>query len=233
MRKLKQDIKILHDKRTELGAIVAERAGTEGVSGELSQRALALKAWGDEFKDLNNTLQAYNNELLNLEGTIAHNAIKSRNNTLSSKITRQLRIRHEALTRKSSLVKARFNPPKIFPVSTRAFWTFVKEDVTYEDELRGFPKVNYTGIPSLIQWMEENTAPWRKRHLLLLLHGYTGLLHQVQTWCDEECIKSEISKETIVNEILDPFCESLMQVCASHTYTPLSSKEMLLIADSQ
>ena len=219
MRKLKNDIKDLEKKRKELRAIMNERAGTglptsvEDITGESSQRTLALEAYIDELKDLDSTIQVSTNDLLNLEGKVAHNAIKSRNSTLSSKITKQLRTCHEALTRKSPLAKARFNPPQVFPVSAKAFWTFVKEDLTYGEEIRGFPKVNYTGIPDLTRWMKENTAPWRKRHLLLLLHGYTGLLHQVQTWCAEECIKSEISRDTIVNEILDPFCEGLMQVC--------------------
>lgn len=143
-------------------------------------------------------------------------AAQSRSAILAKEINRYLNERHAVFMKSCPGAKTPYCPPKIFPVSVRAYWPLQKKneddpDAMPEDPLVGFPEEAYTGIPALKRWLYEATVPPRERHMKALLNRVVGLYYNLQTWSDKECekIKLHMTPEELQEEYLDVEYERL------------------------
>ncbi|KAK3401814.1 hypothetical protein B0T20DRAFT_450764 [Sordaria brevicollis] len=127
-------------------------------------------------------------------------AVQHRTSILAQGINRYLKGRHAVFIKNCPGANVPFCPPKIFPVSVKAYWPLQKrtgdddnDDAMPGTILEGFPDEAYTGIPALKSWLYEATIPQRERHMKALLHRLVVLYHNLQTWSDEECEKIKMN----------------------------------------
>lgn len=89
-----------------------------------------------------------------------YKAVQSRSNILADEINRYLKGRYAVFMKNCPGLEASYCPPRIFPVSVRAYWPLQPKieddfDVMPEDHMVGFPEEAYTGIPVLKSWLYE------------------------------------------------------------------------------
>ncbi|KAK3349591.1 hypothetical protein B0T25DRAFT_458228 [Lasiosphaeria hispida] len=154
----------------------------------------------------------------NLTGEAIYAAIKTRNQVLNTRILGHLKDRHDEFVDACPDSGSQFVVPNIFPVSTKAFWSL---DESAQKRVNGFPSVAYTGIPALVQWLREATAPQRETQVLSLLNRYVGLYNNVQTWMDDKCktTQKSFSAAQLKSELLDPQCDNLRKALERNSRT--------------
>ncbi|EAA31283.1 hypothetical protein NCU05557 [Neurospora crassa OR74A] len=137
-------------------------------------------------------------------------AVQSRSALLKKDINNYLKGKHAVFMKNCPGVHAPYCPPKIFPISVRAYWPLRKRIgnnpyAPQEDPLYGFPDEAYTGIPALKSWLYEATIPPRERHMKALLHRLVGLYNSLRTWSDQECekIKLHMTPEEVQEKYLN------------------------------
>ncbi|KAK3948301.1 hypothetical protein QBC32DRAFT_381705 [Pseudoneurospora amorphoporcata] len=138
-------------------------------------------------------------------------AVQFRSALLERDINRYLRGKHAVFMKNCPGADAPYCPPKIFPISVRAYWPLRRRienapDALQEEPMEGFPDEAYTGIPALKSWLYEATIPPRERHMKTLLHRLVGLYNNLQTWSDQECekIKLHMTPEELQEKYLNP-----------------------------
>lgn len=147
-----------------------------------------------------------------------YKAVQSRSAVLETEIHRYLKGRHEVFRKNCPGLKEPYSPPRIFPVSVRAYWPLQpkteNDDGMPQEPMVGFPEEAYTGIPALKSWLYEVTIPQKERHMKELLHGLTCLYNNLQTWSDKECekIKLPMTPEELQEEWLDKEYDLLNRV---------------------
>lgn len=146
-------------------------------------------------------------------------AVQHRTAILAGEINRYLKGRHAVFMKNCPGMNAPFCPPKILPISVKAYWPLREKtgndlDAMPDNPLEGFPEETYTGIPALKSWLYEATIPQRERHMKALLHRLVGLYHNLQTWSDQECekIKMKMTPDELQEEYLNPEYKVLEKV---------------------
>ncbi|KAK1754231.1 hypothetical protein QBC47DRAFT_429883, partial [Echria macrotheca] len=140
-----------------------------------------------------------------IAGEETFRATQARNAVLRRRIADHLLARHENFIRRSkgdAHHVAPFKVPKVFPVSSKAYWNLLIDGCR---PLDGFPKAQYTGIPALAAWLRETTIPQRQRELTALLNRYMELLSNLQTWSNDQCRinKLAVSYEDLKSSVMD------------------------------
>lgn len=150
-------------------------------------------------------------------------AVQFRSSILERDINRHLRGKHAVFMKNCPGADAPYCPPKIFPISVRAYWPLRKRieddpDAPQEEPMEEFPDEAYTGIPALKSWLYEATIPPRERHMKGLLHRLVGLYNNLQTWSDQECekIKLEMTPEELQEKYLNTEYKILEKVSYLH-----------------
>ncbi|KAK3492663.1 uncharacterized protein B0T23DRAFT_358407 [Neurospora hispaniola] len=210
-KKLNGEEAALNQLRPQIAKVCNSLQLNAKISGEEKRKRLAELRKLYDKKKIHLKLQ----KELTWEKKRAHwgqvfTAVQSRSALLATEINRYLKERHAVFMKSCPGAAAPFCPPKIFPISVRAYWPLqrkieVDPDAIPEDPMVGFPEEAYTGIPALKGWLYEATIPQRERHMKALLHRLIGLYYNLQTWSDKECerIKLHMTPDELREEYLD------------------------------
>ncbi|KAK4449633.1 hypothetical protein QBC34DRAFT_462913 [Podospora aff. communis PSN243] len=171
------------------GRIATQKTAAKSASDQEKKKALAaevktLKATREKYYK---TKKGQEKKRSALEASSTFHAVAERNKTLTRRIIGDLKKRHNnfmsrSLVQSEGAVVQPFVQPRIFPVSSKAYWNVVDGKPT-----PGFPTARYTGIPALVQWLREATIPQRERQVRGLLHRLLGLFQRLRTWSDDQC----------------------------------------------
>ncbi|KAK4187409.1 hypothetical protein QBC35DRAFT_452299 [Podospora australis] len=169
-----------------------------------------IEKLNESVNSLAKGLRGIDKAYADLEVNAVFKAIHARNELSKTRILEHLEKRHDEFQENCPNLKADFTPPKVSPASEKAFWKFSDQSLL-KDDVIGFPTVQYTGIPNLVRWIHDATAPRQERHALSILHRYKNLLRGIETWSD--CVLEKPSKAMSMQDatakILEPQSEML------------------------
>lgn len=131
----------------------------------------------------------------------------------------QARIQSDCRRRRQLFCKGRFHKQgdrdiEVIPVSSVAFWK-LKE----EDELPGFPRETFTGIPKVKQWLRDAASGRREEHLDVVLNELSGLLNWIQQWSKDQDEMDVFFTKSDVHQVLTDAHERFEEVTTQFVVT--------------
>ncbi|KAK3939085.1 hypothetical protein QBC46DRAFT_438550 [Diplogelasinospora grovesii] len=133
------------------------------------------------IKNLHSNLSQTDRKMTFLDSRKKHRCIWLRNEHVKERIQADFARRQENLLRTADHGLVYDGSVEVFPVCTEAFRDLLKK----KKPMTGFPSKLYTGVPRLLQWIDEATLDKREAHLDSLLHTLQRLFHGIKHWSQD------------------------------------------------
>ncbi|KAI1408681.1 hypothetical protein F5Y13DRAFT_194153 [Hypoxylon sp. FL1857] len=192
------------DKK-DIPATESDRARAMGMRSE----AMA------SVKEHKGAFRALEKEIHDIDGHIEFLCVRERNRSLTERIRQDFQKRQIRMASKhQGQLKAVYDSQiSVFPISSTAYWK----------PLSAFPSRQYSGFPSLAEWIRHSTFREREDHVNGLLHDLHSLYNVIQAWSNKEWSQSSLAIDRAWVEIaLTPSIYEPMKKCLNCSWLKLN-----------